>query len=71
MILLKMPKKTFQTRQQINNNAIKDIKSLFRLKTENEEIKDRIISDIRVVNLGRRNHIQNQRNEDRNKTLFH
>ena len=71
MILLKMPKKTFQTRQQINNNAIKDIKSLFRLKTENEEIKDRIISNIRVVNFWRRNHIQNERNEDRNKTLFH
>ena len=62
---------------------MKSIRNLFRLKKENETIKDRIVRDIRklseeekedyykpvrVRNFWSRNYIEYESNEDRNKT---
>ena len=37
----------FRLKKEINSTAIKDIRYLFRLKKENEAVKDRVIRDIR------------------------
>ena len=36
-------------KKEIDSTTVKDIRSLFRLKKENEAIKDRIIRDIRYL----------------------
>ena len=69
----------------MDDNAIKDVRNLFRLKKENEAIKDRTIRDVRnlfghekeenyykpvrVVNFCSNNSIEYESNGDRNKIL--
>ena len=74
----------FLTKVEIDDTTIKDIRNLFRLKKENEAIKDRIIKDtknlleheerdyqkpVRVGNFWRYNYVEYESNGDRNKTL--
>ena len=70
--------------KKIENNIIKDIRNLFRLKKDKETIKNRVIRDIRnfsehdeedyykavrVGNFRSNNYIEYESNADRNKTL--
>ena len=74
-----------EIKKRIDYTAIKDIRHLFRLKKENEKIKERIIKDImiflekeevnyykpvRVGNLWSNNYIERESNEDRNQALL-
>ena len=70
-------------RKQFDENIIKSIRNLFKLKKENETIKDRIIRDIRthfkqedgyckqiiVGNFWNNNYIEYKSSCDRNKNL--
>ena len=40
---------SFQAEKEINDNIIKDLTKLFKLKKENEAIKDRIIRYIKNI----------------------
>ena len=42
-------KKSFRLRKQIDGSATKNIANLFRPKTENKTIKDKIIRDIKLL----------------------
>ena len=44
----KRPSK-LEIQKQFKDNIIKSIRNLFKLKTKNEAIKDRIIRDIRIL----------------------
>ena len=79
----KKPSKLNIQRQSEKGNGIKNIRNLFRLKKENEAIKDRIISDIktllkarkrllktvRVGNFWKNNYIEYENGGDENKSL--
>ena len=71
-------------KQETNDPAINNIGNLFRLKKENEAIKDKIVRDIRnlfvyeekdyyqplrLYNFWTNNYIEYESNSDRNKTL--
>ena len=71
-------------KKEIDDTTVKYIRNLFRLKKENETIKNRIIRDIRnlfeneeedycklvrVGNFWSNNYIERESNGDRNKTL--
>ena len=70
-------------KKQSEENIIKSIKSIFKLKEENEAIKHRIIRDIRTLfkqeddyyepirvrTFWNKNHIEYERSRDRNKNL--
>ena len=72
-----------KTQKQPKENIIKSIKYLFKLKKENEAIKDRIIREIRTLfeqeddyykpirvgNFWNNNYIEYESNGDRNKNL--
>ena len=72
-----------KTQKQPKENIIKSIKYLFKLKKENEAIKDRIITEIRTLfeqeddyykpirvgNFWNNNYIEYESNGDRNKNL--
>ena len=76
---------SFQTKKEIDDTSIKDIRNLFRLKKENEVIKNRVIRDIRrlsedekeenyykplrVGNFWSNNYIEQESSGNRNKTL--
>ena len=76
---------SFQTKKEIDDTSIKDIRNLFRLKKENEVIKNRVIRDIRrlsedekeenyykplrVGNFWSNNYIEQESSSNRNKTL--
>ena len=74
----------FRLKKEIDENTIKSTTNLFRLKKENEAIKDRMIRNIanqsekekndyykpvRVRNFWSRNYIECESNGGRNKTL--
>ena len=70
-------------KKQSEENIIKSIKSIFKLKEENEAIKHRIIRDIRTLfkqeddyyepirvrTFWNKNYIEYERSRDRNKNL--
>ena len=68
-------------KQETNDPAINNIGNLFRLKKENESIKDRDIRNLFeyeekdyyqpliLYNFWRNNYIEHESNSDRNKTL--
>ena len=72
-------------KREINSNAIKDTRNIFKQKKENETIRDRIIRNIRnlfvqeiedyykpvrIGNIWNRNYIELESNRDRNKILL-
>ena len=79
--IIKDIKKSFRLRKQIDGSATKNIANLFRPKTENKTIKDKIIRDIKLLfrqeddyykpvregNFWNNNYIEYESNGDKNK----
>ena len=77
------PAKTVYGNKQSEENIVKSIRNLFKIKKENEEIKERIIRDIRKIfdqeekdyykpivgNLWNNNYTKYESSGDRNKNL--
>ena len=64
-----MKQRKLKTQKHSEDKINKNTRNIFRIKKENEAIKDRIIRDTRVGKLWNNNSIEYKSNYDGNKTL--